>query len=61
MEPLVPTERFLGCLLGQAVGDGLGSPYEGLPPDHIYWTFGLASDLVAKPRRRHSITPTTPR
>jgi poly(ADP-ribose) glycohydrolase ARH3 len=50
MNPVVPVERFLGCLLGQAVGDGLGAPYEGLPADHIYWTFGPASGLVESPR-----------
>src|ERR1700730_1808096 len=25
-----PRDRFLGCLLGCAVGDALGAPYEGL-------------------------------
>lgn len=24
-------DRYLGCLLGHAVGDGLGAPVEGLP------------------------------
>jgi ADP-ribosylglycohydrolase len=28
-------DRFLGCLLGCAVGDALGAPYEGLWPDSI--------------------------
>jgi hypothetical protein len=28
---VIPGERFHGCLLGQAVGDALGAPYEGLP------------------------------
>src|SRR5947209_11129001 len=42
-------DQFLGCLLGQAVGDALGAPLEGLPADHIFWTFGLSLDLVEKP------------
>ena len=42
-------DQFLGCLLGQAVGDSLGAPLEGLPSDHIYWTFGVSLDLVEKP------------
>jgi poly(ADP-ribose) glycohydrolase ARH3 len=49
MPPSVPVERFLGCLLGQAVGDALGAPYEGLPADHVFWSFGPASDLVQNP------------
>jgi poly(ADP-ribose) glycohydrolase ARH3 len=45
----VPQDRFLGCLLGQAVGDGLGAPYEGLPADHIFHDFGSAADILANP------------
>jgi ADP-ribosyl-[dinitrogen reductase] hydrolase len=30
-----PKDRFLGCLLGCAVGDALGAPYEGLWPRSI--------------------------
>ncbi len=29
-------EQFVGCLLGQAIGDGLGAPFEGLPDDVIF-------------------------
>src|SRR4051812_27078387 len=43
---LVPEERFHGCLLGQAVGDALGAPYEGLPADFVFWTLGPVSELV---------------
>jgi poly(ADP-ribose) glycohydrolase ARH3 len=50
MSAIVPPERFLGCLLGQAVGDALGAPYEGLTHQHIYFTFGPARDLVDNPR-----------
>jgi ADP-ribosylglycohydrolase len=28
-------DRFLGCLLGCAVGDALGAPYEGLWAESI--------------------------
>lgn len=42
-------ERFLGCMLGQAVGDGLGAPYEGLTQEHLYFSFGRASELVKNP------------
>ena len=42
--PVAP-DRFAGCLLGQAVGDALGSPYEGLPADFIYWTYGPVREL----------------
>jgi poly(ADP-ribose) glycohydrolase ARH3 len=41
-------ERFLGCLLGQAVGDALGAPFEGFPADHIYWMVGLVDDLLTQ-------------
>jgi ADP-ribosylglycohydrolase len=27
-------ERFSGCLIGQCLGDALGYPVEGLPPEH---------------------------
>ncbi len=28
-------ERFSGCLIGQCLGDALGFPVEGLPPDLV--------------------------
>lgn len=31
-EPQPPVSRFTGCLLGQALGDALGFPVEGAPP-----------------------------
>jgi len=43
------TERFRGCLLGLAVGDALGAPFEGLPPEAIYYEFGLGHQFVDKP------------
>jgi poly(ADP-ribose) glycohydrolase ARH3 len=42
-------DRFLGCLLGQAVGDGLGAPFEGLPADNIYWGYGPPDELIVGP------------
>jgi ADP-ribosyl-[dinitrogen reductase] hydrolase len=36
IDPSVPLrDRFLGCVLGGAVGDALGAPYEGLWSDSI--------------------------
>ena len=30
-------DRFRGCILGQAVGDALGAPFETMPADAIYY------------------------
>jgi poly(ADP-ribose) glycohydrolase ARH3 len=49
MPATVSPDCFAGCLLGQAVGDGLGAPYEGLLPDMIYHDFGPSSELVKNP------------
>jgi poly(ADP-ribose) glycohydrolase ARH3 len=45
----IPQDRFLGCLLGQAVGDALGAPFEGVPADFVFWNSGPISDLLARP------------
>jgi poly(ADP-ribose) glycohydrolase ARH3 len=42
-------EQFTGCLIGQAVGDALGAPFEGLSADLVY-EMGPASAHVAAPR-----------
>src|SRR4051812_2803265 len=42
-------ERFLGSLLGLAVGDAIGAPFEGLPATAIYHDFGGASNILANP------------
>jgi poly(ADP-ribose) glycohydrolase ARH3 len=42
-------EQFVGCLLGQAIGDGLGAPFEGLPADSVYWGYGAPDELVKNP------------
>ena len=54
LEPLPPPgsprrEQFVGCLLGQAIGDGLGAPYEGLPEDVVY-SMGPADAIVGGPQ-----------
>jgi poly(ADP-ribose) glycohydrolase ARH3 len=42
-------EQFFGCLLGQAVGDALGAPYEGLRGDHIYFMHGSPDKFLSNP------------
>jgi poly(ADP-ribose) glycohydrolase ARH3 len=49
MSPAVSLDRFLGCLLGLAVGDGVGAPFEGLPPGMIYDNFGAGDDILRNP------------
>lgn len=40
-------DRFCGCLLGAAVGDGLGMPVEGLTREEIRDRFGEVRDMIA--------------
>jgi poly(ADP-ribose) glycohydrolase ARH3 len=47
----VPRERFHGCLLGQAVGDAVGAPFEGMPADYVYWALGPVHELIHRPGR----------
>ena len=49
MPPPIPKDRFLGCLLGLAVGDALGAPYEGLPPDFVFWMHGPIHEIIDRP------------
>src|SRR5579875_2886400 len=35
IQPVSPKDRFLGCLLGMAIGDALGMPVEGWPAERI--------------------------
>lgn len=42
-------DRFRGCMLGLAVADALGSPFEGLDAYGIYTGFGSARRIVARP------------
>jgi poly(ADP-ribose) glycohydrolase ARH3 len=48
MSPRVSKDRFLGCLIGQAVGDALGAPFEGVPADFVFWTQGTVPELLAQ-------------
>lgn len=48
-ETVSKSDRFRGCLLGLAVGDAFGAPFEGMPADAIYYSFGFARKIVAKP------------
>ncbi|MCI0705472.1 MAG: ADP-ribosylglycohydrolase family protein [Planctomycetia bacterium] len=41
--------RFSGCLLGLAVGDAVGAPYEGLTHADIFFQFGSPEKLVKNP------------
>lgn len=42
-------DRFAGCLLGLAVGDALGAPYEGLTQADLFFQFGTPDALVTNP------------
>jgi poly(ADP-ribose) glycohydrolase ARH3 len=42
-------DRFRGCLLGLAVGDALGAPYEGLTALDIYHQFGPPDVVASNP------------
>jgi len=53
--PLSPEElrdRFRATLLGCAIGDALGFPFEGAPPEAIARVPLLAEDFAARPRGR---------
>ena len=42
-------DRFPGCLLGHAVGDALGAPFEGIPADAVYRDFGPIRGIFDDP------------
>jgi poly(ADP-ribose) glycohydrolase ARH3 len=47
-----PTQdQFVGSLLGLAVGDAVGAPFEGLSSDNIYWGYGTGPTLLELPDR----------
>lgn len=50
MPDKVAKDRFLGCLLGLAVGDALGSRYEGLPDWYLLDSVGSGADIVLHPK-----------
>jgi ADP-ribosylglycohydrolase len=39
-------DKFRGTLLGCAVGDALGAPVEGMPPEAIRERYGLVTDFI---------------
>ena len=46
MSDTIPRERFVGCLVGLALGDALGAPLEFMPRDEIAATFGEVRELI---------------
>jgi poly(ADP-ribose) glycohydrolase ARH3 len=47
--PAPTRDQCTGCLLGLAVGDAIGAPFEGLAADSIFWGYGSLTDLLAHP------------
>lgn len=45
-------EKFEGCLIGLAIGDALGMPVEGLPPETIRKRYGKIEDFLPAPDRK---------
>ena len=42
-------DRFVGCLLGLAIGDALGAPFEGQSADALARRYRTARDLIENP------------
>ncbi len=40
-------DRCAGCLLGLAIGDALGMPFEGMPAHRIRQQYGVVTDFLA--------------
>jgi poly(ADP-ribose) glycohydrolase ARH3 len=47
--PAPTPDRFRGCLLGLAVADALGAPFEGCPADVVYRDFGPVRNIFNHP------------
>jgi ADP-ribosylglycohydrolase len=47
MAPTVPYDRVYGALIGQAVGDALGAPTEGMTRQEITSKYGWVDDFVS--------------
>jgi poly(ADP-ribose) glycohydrolase ARH3 len=43
------SDRFLGCLLGLAIGDALGANFEGQSPEHISRRYRTVDQLITSP------------
>lgn len=39
-------DRFIGCILGHAIGDATGAPFEGMPATAIHYDFGGSRKIV---------------
>lgn len=48
-QPTSLQDRFAGCLLGLAVGDALGSHFEGQAPDWIWRRYSRPETLITDP------------
>jgi ADP-ribosyl-[dinitrogen reductase] hydrolase len=44
--PVLPSDRYVGCLVGLALGDALGAPLEFLSREQIAATWGEVRDLL---------------
>jgi ADP-ribosylglycohydrolase len=44
---ILQEDRFMGCLLGTAVGDALGQPVEAFPPERLRREFGEIREFMA--------------
>jgi poly(ADP-ribose) glycohydrolase ARH3 len=42
-------DRFRGCLLGHALGDGMGAPFEGLSNETLYRSYGATTKIFTNP------------
>jgi poly(ADP-ribose) glycohydrolase ARH3 len=45
-------DRFVGCLLGLAVGDAVAAPYEGVPAEFILHECGPTPEIIAQAGKR---------
>jgi poly(ADP-ribose) glycohydrolase ARH3 len=48
-------DRFVGCILGHAIGDAAGAPFEGVPADIVYREFGSIRGLLADENRGETL------
>src|SRR3712207_1489417 len=46
-------DKFRAALLGVAMGDALGFPLRGVPPESLTRVPGLAEDFAPRPRGRY--------
>ena len=46
---MISLDKIQGCLLGHAIGDAVGAPFEGWSAQNIYDIFGSSINIVKKP------------